>query len=58
MLVSCCAEGWKLSKGAFGEHLQPLQHVFDKRSFFLEVREQVAKAMQVGAAVVSSIDRE
>lgn len=52
------AEGWKVSKGAFGEYLQPLQHVFEKRSFCLEVREQVAKAMQVGAAVVSSIDRE
>ena len=52
------ADGWKISKGAFGEYLQPLQHVFEKRSFCLEVREQVAKAMQVGAAVVSSIDRE
>ena len=48
------AEGCpKVSKGAFGEYLQPLRHhVFDKRSFSLEVREQVAKAMQVRAAVV------
>ena len=45
------ADGWKHSRNELGSFYLPLQHIFEKRSFCRETREQVAKAMQVGAAV-------
>ena len=45
------ADGWKNSRNELGSFYLPLQHIFEKRSICRETREQVAKAMQVGAAV-------
>ena len=46
------ANGWTISRNELGAFYLPLQHIFETRSICLETREQVAKAMQVGAAVV------
>ena len=45
------ADGWTISRNELGAFYLPLQHIFEKRSICLETRAQVAKAMQVGAAV-------
>ena len=46
------ADSWTISRNELGAFYLPLQHIFEKRSFSLETRAQVTRAMQVGAAVV------
>ena len=46
------ADSWTISRNELGAFYLPLQHISEKRSICLETRAQVAKAMQVGAAVV------